>query len=187
MDPLATQLANIEARTGRTLEQLSSLIKASGLTKHSEIREMLQSTLGLGHGDANTLVHLALKSDGTSAAKAKGLTTSDVLDEIYAGPKAALRPIHDALMAVINTWGDFEVAPKKGYVSLRRQKQFAMIGPTTKTRVDLGINARGLAGDERLVTMPAAGMCQYQVRLTSAGEVDAQVLAWVRSAFDAAG
>jgi hypothetical protein len=187
MDPLATQLANIETRTGRSLEQLVALVKQSGLTKHGEIRDMLQSTLGLGHGDANTLVHHALQSDGASAAKAKGLGTSDVLDEIYAGPKEALRPIHDALMAVIDTWGDFEIAPKKGYVSLRRKKQFAMIGPTTKTRVDLGINARGLLGDERLLTMPPGGMCQYQVRLTSAAEVDAGVLAWVRSAYDAAG
>lgn len=62
-----------------------------------------------------------------------------------------------------------------------------MIGPTTGTRVDLGLNARGLDGDSRLLTMPPGGMCQYQVRLTSASEVDAQVLAWVRSAFDAAG
>lgn len=187
MDPLATQLANIQARTGLSLTQLVALVERSGLTKHAEIRDMLQSTLGLGHGDANTLVHHALKSDGASAAQEKGLSTSHVLDEIYAGPKAALRPIHDALMAVIGTWGDFEIAPKKGYVSLRRKKQFAMIGPTTKTRVDVGINARALEGDARLVTMPAGGMCQYQVRLTSAAEVDAQVLAWVRSAFDAAG
>ena len=70
MDPLARQLANIEARTGRSLDQLVALVTQSGLTKHGELREMLQSTLGLGHGDANTLVHHALKSDGTSAAKA---------------------------------------------------------------------------------------------------------------------
>jgi hypothetical protein len=187
MDPLATQLANIEKRSGKTLAELVTLVKQSGLAKHGEIRSMLMSTLGLGHGDANTLVHHALKSDGATAAREQGLSAEDVLAGIYTGAKAPLRPIHDALMAAITTWGAFEVAPKKGYVSLRRAKQFAMIGPATKTRVDLGINARGLSGDERLLVMPPGGMCQYQVRLTSPAEVDATVLGWVRRAFDAAG
>ena len=62
-----------------------------------------------------------------------------------------------------------------------------MIGPTTRTRVDLGINAKGLVGDARLLVMPPGGMCQYQVRLTSASEVTADVVAWVRQAYEAAG
>ena len=124
-----TQLKNIQAKTGKTLEQLGDLLRKSGLTKHGELRSLLKRELGLGHGDANTVVHACLKSDGASAAAAAGATTDDVVAEIYAGPKAALRPIHDALMAAIQPFGPFEIAPKKGYVSLRRKKQFAMIGP----------------------------------------------------------
>jgi hypothetical protein len=179
---LATQLANIEIRTGKTLDQLAKLVAESGLEKHGEIRDMLKAKVGMGHGDANTLVH-HLKQGATPAPA----PTGDVADEIYAGPKAALRPIHDALMKAIGAFGEFEVAPKKGYVSLRRKKQFAMFGPTTKTRVDLGINAKGLTGDERLIEMPAGGMCQYQVRLTAAEEVTADVIGWVREAYHAAG
>ncbi len=63
---------------------------------------------------------------------------------IYSGPKADLRPIHDRLLAAIAKFGPFEIAPKKDYVSLRRKKQFAMIGPATKTRVEVGINVKGL-------------------------------------------
>jgi len=54
---VATQLAKIEKRTGKSLEQLAGIIKASGFTKHGEIENMLKSKLGMGHGDANTLVH----------------------------------------------------------------------------------------------------------------------------------
>ena len=182
-----TQLANIEQRTGKSLDALAALVKSSGLTKHGEIRDMLKRDLGMGHGDANTLVHYVLQSDGASAARAVGASPDAVLDGIYSGAKASLRPIHDRLMLAIDNFGPFEIAPKKGYVSLRRKKQFAMIGPGTNTRVDVGLNMKGVAETSRLKALPPGGMCQYQVRLTSAEEVDQQIVAWIRTAYDSAG
>jgi hypothetical protein len=183
---LQTQLTNIEKRTGKSLAALAKIVKGSGLQKHGEIRDMLKRDLGMGHGDANTLVHHVLKSDGAVAADAAGKTAGAVLDEIYSGPKAALRPIHDRLMASIETFGPFEIAPKKGYVSLRGKKQFAMIGPATNTRVVVGLNMKDVAPTARLVAAPAGGMCQYKVRLGDAREVDAELIAWIRRAYAAA-
>ncbi|MGE3887259.1 MAG: DUF5655 domain-containing protein [Vicinamibacterales bacterium] len=185
-----TQLANIEKRTGKSLEELGKIIKGSGLTRHGEIRDMLKRDLGMGHGDANTLVHVVLQSDGASAAAAAGKSTDEVLDEIYTGPKAALRPVHDAFMARVRAFGDFEVAPKKGYVSLRRRKQFAMIGPATNTRVEVGINLKdapaSAASSSRLEAQKPGGMCQYKVKVTAAAEVDDELVSWVRQAYDGA-
>jgi hypothetical protein len=138
-----TQIDNIQKKTGKSLDQLAAIVKKSGLTKHGEIRDMLKQKLGLGHGDANALVHVVLKSDGTRAAEGK--SDDQVLDEIYTGAKAGFRPIHEKLMKEINKFGEFEIAPKKGYVSLRRKKQFAMIGPKTNTRFEVGINAKKLS------------------------------------------
>jgi hypothetical protein len=183
---LQTQLSNIEKRTGKTLEVLTRLVKSSGLTKHGEIRDMLKKDLGVGHGDANTLVHYALKSDGASAADASGASIDAVLDEIYSGPKAALRPIHDALMKSIDTFGPFEIAPKKGYVSLRGKKQFAMIGPATKSQVEVGLNLKDVKATARLIAVPPGGMCQYKVRIGAATEVDAELVDWIRRAYTAA-
>ena len=182
-----TQLKNIQTRTGKTIEQLSAIIKKSGLTKHGEIRDMLKRDLGMGHGDANALVHFVLKSDGQSAAKAVGATTGDVLDEIYSGAKAELRPIHDKVMEAINKFGEFEIAPKKGYVSLRRKKQFAMLGPASKMRVEVGLNMKDVKGTERLLAQPPGGMCQYKVYLTAAKEVDKELVGWLKRAYDSAG
>lgn len=182
-----TQIKNIQSKTGKSFDELASIVKGSGLTKHGEIRAMLQRDLGLGYGDANALVHAVLKSDGTRAADAAGMGTQDVLSAIYSGPKAALRPIHDALMGRIQDFGEFEIVPKKGYVSLRRKKQFAMIGPATNARVEVGINAKELASDARLVAQPAGSMCNYVVKLTDASEVDEKLLTWIRAAFDGAG
>lgn len=179
----ATQLKNIQTRTGKTLAQLNAILKKSGLTKHGELRDMLKRELGLGHGDANTLVHFYLKSDGTRAAPA----TDAGLAEIYSGSKAELRPIHDKVLAAINKLGEFEIAPKKGYVSLRRKKQFAMVGPASQGRVEIGLNMKAVPGTERLLAQPPGGMCQYKVYLASAKEVDKELVAWIKRAYDSAG
>ena len=184
---LQTQLANIEKRTGKSLTQLAGIIRASGLTRHGEIRDMLKRDLGMGHGDANTLVHHTLKSDGQSAAAEAGQSTEDVLAAIYAGPKAGLRPIHESVMKHVTPFGPFEIAPKKGYVSLRRKKQFAMVGPATNTRVEVGLNMKDVPGTARLEALPPGGMCQYKVKLTDPKEVDAELIGWIRRAYDGAG
>ena len=187
-----TQLKNIQARTGKSLAELYDILRKSGLAKHGEMRDLLKSDLDMGHGDANTLVHMYLKSvtaDAASPARASsaGGAAGDVLDGIYAGGKAHLRPIHERLMEAIGRFGEFEIAPKKGYVSLRRKKQFAMLGPATQTRVEVGLNMKGVAGTERLQALPPGGMCQYKVHVTDAAQVDAELIAWIQIAYDSAG
>ena len=180
-----TQLDNIQKKTGKSLDELATIIKKSGLIKHGEIRDYLKRELSLGHGDANALVHAVLQSDGQRAAEGKA--TDDVLDEIYAGAKAGMRPIHDALMKHIGRFGEFEIVPKKGYVSLRRKKQFAMIGPKTNTRFEVGINAKDLRKNARLLEQPKGSMCNYVVNVTDAQGVDSELIAWIKSAYEGAG
>jgi hypothetical protein len=176
---LATQLRNIESKTGKTLVQLREVIARSGLAKHGEVRSMLMQRFALGHGDANTLAHAA-------KAEAPDASDDDPLDTIYAGTKAGLRPLHEAVMAQISTLGAFDIAPKKAYVSLRRKKQFAVVGPATKEQVEIGLNAKSLPAHARLKALPPGGMCQYAVRLSSAAEIDASLLGWLRAAYAAA-
>ena len=185
---LETQLANIHKRTGKPVDELVAIVRKSGLAKHGEMVAMLKDKFGMGHGDANTVVHLANKSAQVFADSpgATGQAGTDAeLDRIYTGPKAALRPIHEKVMASVNAFGPFEIAPKKTYLSLRRAKQFATVGPATNTRVDVGLNMKGVKGTSRLEQLPAGQMCQYRVRLTSPAEVDAELIAWIRAAYDA--
>ncbi|MGE3928924.1 MAG: DUF5655 domain-containing protein [Hyphomonadaceae bacterium] len=182
---IATQLANIEKKSGRSLAQLGAAIKKSGKAKHGEIRAWLVDTYGLGHGDANTLTHYVLKSDG--AREAEGKSNGAVLDEIYTGKKAHLRPIHDRLMRAIDKFGEHEVAPKKGYVSLRRKKQFAMLGPKTNERFELGLNLKDDIKDTRVKPVPPGGMCQYIIPLMNADEIDDKIVGYIKRAYDAAG
>jgi t-SNARE complex subunit (syntaxin) len=180
-----TQLDNIQKKTGKSLAELAEVIQKSGLTKHGEVRDYLKRELGLGHGDANTLVHAVQQSDGQRAAEGK--SGDQVLDEIYAGAKAHMRPIHEKLMKEISRFGEFEIAPKKGYVSLRRKRQFIMIGPKTNTRFEVGINVKELKKNARLLEQPKGSMCNYIVNLTEPRDVDSELVAWIRSAYEGAG
>lgn len=60
------------------------------------------------------------------------------------------RAIHDTVVAAIRPWGDFEILPKKGYVALRRKKQFAMIGPKNAAQAELGLNLKDDVASERI-------------------------------------
>lgn len=182
-----TQLRNIEKKTGRTFAELKAMVVATGLSRHGEIRDHLKATLGLGHGDANALTHFALGSDGETRASLEGASTDGVLDGIYSGPKAALRSLHDRFVERIASFGPYETAPKKGYVSLRRKKQFAMVGPGPKGTVEIGFNLKGVEPTERLVQLPPGGMCQFRTRVTDPAEIDDELIGWARLAFDAAG
>ena len=183
-DPVAAranQLRNIEARTGQTCAQLCALISSSGLAKVGEQRTMLMQAPGLSYGDANTVALMA-KDAALPAAPAD----ADPLDAIYSGAKAPLRALHQQLMLAIQALGPFETAPKKTCVSLRRKKQFAMLGPATQSQLELGLNTKALPAATRLKVQPPGAMCSCTVRLAGPAEIDSELLGWVRSAYDAA-
>ena len=76
-----TQIDNIQKKTGKSLKESAAMVAKSGLSKHGEIRDYLKEKLGLGHGDANALVHALNASDGTRAAAGKDVDA--ILDAIY--------------------------------------------------------------------------------------------------------
>lgn len=180
-----THLNNILKKTGKSTDELTAIVKNSGLSGHGELRMMLMRNLGLSYGDANALVHALLKSDGQRQAEGKG--QEEVLDEIYSGAKAPLRPIHEAVIREIVKFGEFEILPKKGYISMRRKKQFAMLGPVNKARLELGLNIKDLPPAERLLEQPKGSMCNYIVKLTEPGQVNAELITWIKFAYENAG
>jgi len=187
---LLTQLKNIQAKTGQSLAQLHQQLEGCGLSKHGEKRSWLMEKFRLGYGDANTVVTLQGKPlpaelDGAPSAAAAA-PEGDPLDAIYAGKKAALRPLHEAVMARIQQLGGFETAPKKTYLSLRRSKQFAMVGPGTVSEIEIGLNCKTLAEHPRLKLLPPGGMCQATTRLSSAEQIDDTLMGWLRAAYESA-
>ena len=180
-DMAATMIANMKSKTGKTLAQWLGIAKKTGAEKHGQIVKALKSDHGLTHGYANLVAHKVLKSDAGS--KAEGGT--DLVAAQYAGPKAGLKPIYDAVIKAARSLGeDVEVAPKKTYVSLRRNKQFAIVQPSTRTRVDLGINLKDEKAAGRLETSGSFNaMVSHRVRLEKPADVDSEVKAWLKKAW----
>jgi hypothetical protein len=185
-----TQLRNIQTRTGRSIQSLHADVLSTGLVKVGERRSWLMERFKLGYGDANavalTIDHLP-KELAIDATPSLEQSEGDPLDTIYSGTKAHLRTLHDGVIAVVSKLGSFEQTPKKGYISLRRKKQFAMVGPATKDTIEIGLNAKNLPISARLKSVPSGGMCQAKTRITSLKEIDASLVDWIKQAFDAAG
>ena len=177
----AAMVANLKEKTGKTLEQWVGIARKSGLARHGEIVKHLKGEHGLTHGYANLVALKTLEPAGGAAGG------DDLVAAQYAGKKAALRPIYDRLVAELGKLGqDVEIAPKKTYVSVRRSKQFALIQPSTATRVDLGLQLKGIAPAGRLEASGSFNaMVSHRVRLEDVGQVDRQLVGWLRQAYEA--
>ena len=181
IDPqLQTMIDNMPAKTGKSLEEWIPIIAAARLEKHGEIMKLLKGEYGVTHGFANTIAAQYRERAAGGPPPAEDLVAAQ-----YAGPKAALLPIYEAVLAAVQTFGsDVEIAPKKTYVSLRRSKQFAIVQASTRTRVDLGLNLKGESPPERLEGGNVfGGMCTHRIRLSEPGEVDDQVKEWLMKAY----
>jgi hypothetical protein len=180
-DALKTMIANLADKTGKTLPQWAGIARKSGFAKHGQIVAYLKSEHGLGHGYANLVAAEVLGGLATPSA-------DDAVSAQYSGARAGLLPIYEAVISAITGFGtDIELAPKKGYVSLRRSKQFGLIQPSTATRVDLGLNLKDTKPSGRLEASGSfSAMVSHRVKLGSAAEVDRELIGWLRRAYDAA-
>ncbi len=178
-----TMIRNLEEKTGKSLAEWVQIVTASGLTKNREIIDWLKAEYDLTYGYAN-LIALTARNQATGVPT----EADDLVEAQYADDKAALRPIYDALIERIQSLGDdVELAPKKAYVSVRRAKQFGIIQPSTKTRVDVGINLNDAEPVGRLEKSGSFNsMVSHRVRLAALEEVDEELLGWLRQAYDAA-
>ena len=178
---LATMIANLKAKTGRSLEEWLVAARGSGQAKHGGLVSWLKAEHGLGHGYANLVAHKTFASDAGSSDDA------DLMEAMFAGPKAAMRPAYDKIAAVVSGLEGAQFAPKKGYVSFRRNKQFGLAQPSTKDRLDLGLNLKGVEPWGRLEASGSwNAMVTHRVRIASAEEIDGEVEAWIRQAWAAA-
>jgi predicted transport protein len=178
-----TQIANIEKNTGKKLDQWIAFVNKSGFEKHGELVKFLKEKHGFTHGNANVVVHFAKQSHAGAAEN-----ETDWIAEQYKG-KENLKPWYDKIMAAVNKFGkDVEVAPKKAYVSLRRKKQFAIIQPSTKERMDVGLNIKGV--DPSGIVEDGKkwnAMCSHRIRVEDAKAIDKNLINWIKQAYEQAG
>lgn len=175
---LQTIIDNMPEKTGKSLNEWKSVLKTKAFTKHSEALNFLKKEHGVTHGFANTIVALS---------KEERASPADLVENQYEG-KEDLLPIYESLLSLVMSFGnDVIVTPKKTSVSIIRKKQFALIKPATKTRIDLGLKLMGKPTTERLENSgPFGTMCTHRVRVSDANQIDGELKSWLKEAYQKA-
>jgi predicted transport protein len=176
-----TMLENLKEKTGHSLEEWKELILSQNVSKHGEIVKFLKEKHNVTHGYASEIALKVLGSDADSATDTDALIINQ-----YKG-KEHLKPFYEKLISEIQKFdGDFEIAPKKTYVSLKRKKQFIILNPASKTRFEIGFNLKGVEAKDRLMAEKPDGICSHKINLADINEVDTEVINWIKMAFDKA-
>ena len=177
-------------KTGRSLEEWIAHVKAEGPRTEKERREWLKREYGLG---TNTAWWIAERAEG------KGLEDGDpeaylraaeqYVEEMFSGPRAALRPIYERLLGLGRALGDdVRICPGKTIVPFYRRHVFAQVKPATRTRIDMGFALGDTPASGRLVEtggFAKGDRITHRIPITSLDtEVDDEVRRWLKAAYD---
>jgi hypothetical protein len=107
---------------------------------------------------------------------------------MYAGPKAALRPLYERLLQLGRGLGkDVRVCPCKTFVPLYRKHVFGQIKPTTQTRIDLGLALGRTKTPRRLIDtggLAKGDRITHRIPIGSLADIDNGVKRWLRTAYE---
>ncbi len=172
---LKTMIDNMPKKTGKSLDEWKIILNEKSFAKHSEGVKFLKSEYQVTHGFANTIITLSKEDENDSV---------DLVKLQYQG-KESLMPMYEALISYIKTLGsDVAITPKKGSVSIIRKRQFVLIKPATKTRIDLGFKLKGKPTTERLGDSgPFGTMCTHRVKLSDLAEINSELKDWIKEAY----
>jgi hypothetical protein len=183
----ASYLENIKAKTGKTPDDFRVLAAKKGLEKTGEIVAWLKADFELGHGHANAIAHLLTHASTIKASP------EDKVAAHFSGSKSAWRKAYDSLEGKLRKFGaDVEIAPNRTYINLcRGTKKFGIVQISSADRIDIGIKLKGVAASDLIASerLEVSGswnpMVTHRVRVTDAKEIDAEVLGWLKQAYEA--
>jgi Domain of unknown function (DUF5655) len=169
-------------RTGRTLEQWVALVAASGLDPldQNAVRRWLREVHGVRQNSQWAIADAAARAAGWERP-----TVEQYVAAQYAGRKAGLRPVFDAVRAAAEALGDDVVVEGRSTCTpFVRRRQFAAAAPATATRLDLGLRLPDPPAGGRLQPATAPGQATHKVALTAVADVDDEVRALLRAAYE---
>lgn len=185
-------VATLKIKTGRNLDEWLAFIRKEGPKTEREAREWLHKELKQG---TNTAWWLAERAHNVAARgwdddpKAYLQKALEFVKAQYAGKKAHLRPLYDALLKLSMAQGkDVKVCPCQTMVPFYRKHVFAQVKPTTQTRIDLGFCLRGIKPTKRLLSTGGekkGDRITHRIEIRSLKDIDAEVRKWLKAAYAA--
>jgi hypothetical protein len=176
---METVLTNCEANTGRTLPQWVQLARKARVKDARGARAWGREQ-GLSIVYQTAVVETLFPAEDAD---------DSLVDGQYSGPKAALRPIYDALVKAARALGkDVEVMPRKSQVTFSRATSFAVVRAATKDRVDVAMKLHGVAATGRLAACKGAmgSDPSHVVGVRAVKDVDRELAGWMRKAYERA-
>jgi len=176
-------------RTGRSLDEWIAFVKKSGPPTEKDRREWLKKEHKLG---TNTAWWIAERADGKGAEEdspeAYLEAAEQWVDDMFSGPRAALRPLYDQLLKLALALGkDVKASPGKTIVPLYRNHVFAQIKPATNIRIDVGFALGNMKTPKRLID---TGGYEKRDRITrrievkSKADIDDDLQRWLKMAYE---
>jgi hypothetical protein len=173
----------LKERTGRTLEQWVQLVRKSGPPTQKERMAWLKDAHGI---TTNYALWIAKRVDGEGSAD--DYDPDAMVEEMFAGKKAGLRPIYDAMLALAFKLGrDVRVSPCKTIVPFYRKHVFAQVKPSTATRVDVGFALRDLQPTGKLIStggFDKGDRISHRIPVATVKEIDTEVKKWLKHAYE---
>ncbi len=182
---------NLARSTGKSLAAWIKLLNAGGPAGAKARTDWLKTEHKLTSATAKVIADAAegRESEETDP-KAYLRKAPEYVDAMYAGPKAGLRSIHDALVVLARSFGeDVRICPGKTMVPLYREHVFAEIRPAARDRLDLGLALRGvrLRPAKRLIDFSDSrkkDRITHRVSLRTIDEIDEELRGWLRTAYE---
>jgi hypothetical protein len=175
-------------KTGRSIEEWLEVLGNDGPPTEKERREWLKAKHGLGTNYAGCIAEISVGKGGLFTAEGYLRLAPQYVEDLFAGPKAGLRPVYDALLAAgVKLGKDVKVCPCKTFVPLYRNHVFAQIKPSTRTRIDLGLALKDTKTPKRLIDtggFAKKDRITRRIEISSAGEIDDEVRRWMKTAYD---
>jgi len=182
----------MKEKTGRSVDEWVAFVKKEGPRTEAERRVWLKEKHTLG---TNYAAWIAERAD------AKGARDGDpdayleaapkYVEEMFAGKRAALRPLYDKLLKLgLGIGKDAKACPCQTIVPLYREHVFAEIKPATNTRIDLGLALGDVKGKfpARIQKVPGEkNRITHRIAITSIEEIDDFVTKWLKTAYAADG
>lgn len=170
----------LETRTGDNVEVWNARIREAGLNDEASLRAWLADRGVTGYPQGL----LVMERFGYPAFL---VASADELIDAQYRDRPGLRPIFDAILVRVASLGAVTVQARKTYVSLVSPKRtFAVVQPTTRQRVDLGLRLANQEPVGRLASAKSMGSGAVTVRigLTAVDQVDDEVASFLHRAYE---
>jgi hypothetical protein len=182
-------IADLKSKTGRSLDEWMKFIEREGPATKQDRVAWLKSAHDLGTNSAMWLAERSLGEGDEEDTPEGYLKNADrYVEEMFAGKKAGLKPIYDALLKLgLGLAKDVKACPCKTIVPLYRNHVFAQIKPTTNTRIDMGFALKNTKVKGRLIDtggFAKKDRITHRIPIESLADIDAEVKRWLQMAYD---